>query len=78
MSFLNHTQNPVFEFHISREMRDFYHVDENLFAQTGNVIFANFFAVRGLADKMNKKRDLDPVPGKNNKSGSVKCNGTRR
>lgn len=48
----------VMEFHISRQAREYYDFDENLFSLTGNVILPNFLAVRVFAKKMNDKRDL--------------------
>jgi len=75
MILLNESVKPVFEFHISREMRDFYQLDESLFAQNGNVVFANLFAVRTLANKMNKKHDLSLFPEKAIKSGQLNAMG---
>ena len=48
----------LYEFHISREVREFYDIEETLFAQSGNVIFVNFYLARLLADKLNKKQNL--------------------
>ncbi len=53
---------PVFEFHISRQSRDFYKFDEALFSINGNVIFANFRAAREFAYQMNAKKDLLRFP----------------
>jgi hypothetical protein len=39
------------EFHVSRQGRDRYNFDLSLFSLTGNVIFANFHAVRTFAQK---------------------------
>jgi len=75
MILLNESVKPVFEFHISREMRDFYQLDESLFAQNGNVVFANFFAVRTLANKMNKIHDLTLFPEKTIKSSQLNAMG---
>ncbi len=75
MSFINASRFPVYEFHISREMRDFYQLDESIFAQNGNVIFANFFTVRALAAKMNKKKDLALFPETAIKSGQLNAMG---
>ncbi len=52
----------VFEFHISKNARDFYQFDEMLFAFDGNVIFANFRAARDFAQKINNRRDLIKYP----------------
>ncbi|GGH10213.1 alpha-amylase family glycosyl hydrolase [Silvibacterium dinghuense] len=50
------------EFHISREARQKYDVDETLFSYTGNVVFANLAASRELAAKVNKVRGADLAP----------------
>jgi glycosidase len=65
----------IFEFHISRETRNLYQFDEALFAQTGNVIFIDFYRVRIFADKMNKRRDLISSPEKAIKAGSLNAMG---
>ncbi len=65
----------IFEFHISREARNLYKFDETLFAQTGNVIFIDFYRVRIFADKMNKRRDLVSSPEKAIKAGSLNAMG---
>jgi len=66
---------PLFEFHISKQVRDFYQFDGTLFAQTGNVIFINFYMVRVFADKMNRKRDLISFPEKAIKAGPLNAMG---
>ena len=55
---MSNTNTVVMEFHVAREARARYQVDEVLFSLTGNVIFANFHAVRVFAQKMNDQRDL--------------------
>ena len=50
------------EFHISKTSRNLYQVDDILFAQRGNIIFANFNAARILAQKINSRRDLNLYP----------------
>ena len=50
---------PTFEFHVSRRARDYYGFDEALFSFNGNVIFANFYAARTFAQKINEKRSPD-------------------
>ncbi len=52
------------EFHLSRDARDKYNFDEKLFSLSGNMIFANFHAVRQFVQKMNDKRDLINFPEK--------------
>ncbi len=51
-----------FEFHISKKSRDKYQFDKTLFALTGNVVFADFKAVRLFAEKMNALRDTQAHP----------------
>ncbi len=63
------------EFHISRQARDRYQFDQNLFSFNGNVIFANFHAARQFAQKMNAFRDLINYPEKAVKAGQVNALG---
>ena len=63
------------EFHISRDARDKYQFDESLFALSGNVIFANFHAVRRFAQKMNDKRDLINFPEQAVRAGQINAMG---
>jgi len=63
------------EFLISKKSRDFYTFDEILFSISGNVIFANFHAVRQFVQKMNQKRDLIRYPEKAVKAGDVNAMG---
>ena len=65
----------IFEFHISREARNLYNFDKSLFAQTGNVIFIDFYRVRIFADKMNKRRDLVASPERAIKASSLNAMG---
>ena len=46
------------EFHVSRQARDQYGFDQSLFSLSGNVLFADFRAVRVFAQKINDKRDV--------------------
>ncbi len=52
----------MFEFHISRQVRDKYQFEEALFSITGNVILADFFMARRFADKMNQVRQAALYP----------------
>ena len=52
----------MFEFHISRQVRDKYQFEEALFSITGNVILADFFMTRRFADKMNQVRQAAIYP----------------
>lgn len=53
---------PVMDFHISRAARAKYGVDESLFSLRGTVVFANFYAARVLAQKINAARDIARNP----------------
>ncbi|MCF8413183.1 MAG: hypothetical protein K9G44_07215, partial [Melioribacteraceae bacterium] len=46
-----------FEFHVAKEVRKKYEFDEEIFSLNGNVLFANFSAVRVFVNKINNKRD---------------------
>jgi len=46
--------NPLMEFHISREIREKIAFDELLFASSGNIIFAHFKEVREFTKKVNE------------------------
>jgi glycosidase len=65
------------EFHIARAVRDSCAFDDALFSTTGNVVFANFLAVRTFAQAMNDRLDLfrHPesawVPGQLNAMGLI-------
>lgn len=47
---------PKYEFHIARQIREKYDFEEELFSITGNVILADFRAVRNFTEKINRKR----------------------
>ncbi len=66
---------PVFEFHIARTVRDYYGFDQAIFAQNGNVIFANIYAVRLFADKMNQHRNLAQYPERVIRTGQLNAMG---
>ncbi|UCF65916.1 MAG: alpha-amylase [bacterium] len=63
------------EFHISRSARITYQFDESLFESSGNVVFANFHAVRLFAQKMNQKRDVIQFPEKAIRAGQLNAMG---
>ena len=65
----------VMEFHVSRQARDRYQLDEALFALSGNVIFASFHAARAFAQKINQKRDLINFPEQAVKAGELNAMG---
>lgn len=66
---------PRFEFHISRKARQRYQFDEGLYSLTGNVIFADYRAVRALADKMNLARDARRNPDQAVRAGQLNAMG---
>ena len=49
---------PKYEFHISKEVRGKYNFDKGLFEINGNVILADFYAVRLFVQKINSKREV--------------------
>ncbi|MBU0700745.1 hypothetical protein KKE26_05575, partial [bacterium] len=58
-----HVSIPLhFEFHISKESRNKYQFDDALFGLTGNVVFADFKAVRLFVGKINAHKDLQAYP----------------
>ena len=58
---MNHNTNQFNgkNFHIRRALREKYQVDDTFFSLRGNVVFANFYAARLLAQKINAARDAD-------------------
>jgi glycosidase len=65
----------MYEFHISKVVRDRYQFEQSLFSTNGNVIFANFHAVRLFAQKMNQHQDLVRFPERAVKAGQVNAMG---
>jgi glycosidase len=63
------------EFHVSAASRDHYGFDESLFAVTGNVVFADFQAVREFAQAMNRRRDLVHHPERAVRAGDLNAMG---
>jgi glycosidase len=49
--------NLKFEFHIAKSIRKKYHLNDELFSITGNVIFADFNMVRNFVYEVNKHRE---------------------
>ncbi len=68
-------KKPVFEFHIARSVRDYYGFPHTLYAQSGNVVFPNVYAVRLFAEKMNQHRDLVRYPEQVIKTGQLNAMG---
>ncbi len=63
------------EFHVSRQARDRYQFDESLFSLSGNVVFANLYAARLFAQRMNEQRDLISFPEQAVKAGQINAMG---
>lgn len=49
-------RSPVYEFHIAKEIRKKYEIEDSLFTINGNVILANFSDVRKVVQRINSKR----------------------
>lgn len=65
----------LYEFHINRHARMYYHVDEALFESTGNVVFPNFRAVHQLAYSINSQRGVLHEPAKQVRAGALNAFG---
>ncbi|MCX6054697.1 MAG: alpha-amylase family glycosyl hydrolase [Chloroflexi bacterium] len=63
------------EFHITRRAREKYKFDQTLFSYNGNVIFANFHAVRLFAQKINEQKDLVSFPEDSIKASQLNAMG---
>lgn len=61
----------MFEFHISKEIRKKYQLDQSFFSTDGNVIFADFIAVRQFVHRVNQQRlpEQHIYPGEVNAAG---------
>jgi hypothetical protein len=70
-----HQSKNYMEFHISRQARDKYGFDLLIYSMNGNVIFADFYAARIFAQKMNEKRDLIRFPERAIRSGQINAMG---
>lgn len=53
----NCNKSVTFEFHIAKEVRKKYEIDETLFTINGNVVLANFADVRKFVQRLNAKRE---------------------
>ncbi len=63
------------EFHVSRSSRSRFQVNQALFSLSGNVVLADFQAVRILAQQMNDARDLARFPEKMVRAGALNAMG---
>jgi len=64
-----------YEFHISKNVREKFKFDEILFSLSGNVIFADYFAVRLFVKKINDNLDLVNYPEQAVKAGQINALG---
>ncbi len=69
------TQTLAREFHVSRTSRSRFQFNQSLFSITGNVILADFQAVRLFTQKLNEKRDTARFPEKAVQAGSLNAMG---
>jgi glycosidase len=63
------------EFHVSRQARERYGLEEALFSLTGNVVFADFRAAREFAHRMNLRRDAARFPERAVSAGHLNAMG---
>ena len=56
---------------ISKQARDKYDFDKNLFSQTGDALFANFHAVRSFSEKINSNRNVVEFPERSVSAGDI-------
>jgi glycosidase len=63
------------EFHISKQSRDKYQFDDELFSFSGNVIFGSFHNARVFAQKLNEKKDLVSYPEEAARAGQIHAMG---
>ena len=63
------------EFHISRQAREKFHFDDTLFALDGNILFADLYAVRLFANKINEQRNLKEFPEQAARAGQINALG---
>ncbi len=61
----------MFEFHISRQCRERYDFDLNLFQLNGNVILTEFSKVKEFARKLNQQRKIPIKPSELNAMGLI-------
>jgi len=66
---------PSYNFHISRDARELYGIDDELFELNGNLILASFNEAKRLAHKMNEKRDLVRFPEQAVRAGQINAMG---
>ncbi len=75
MGTMSDHQSRQMEFHISRQARERYGLDETLFALRGGVVLANFHAARVFAQRLNARRDLARFPERAVRAGQINAMG---
>ena len=68
-------KSPVFEFHVSENVRNLCGFDEVLFASSGNVIFTSLAQVRIFAQKYNEAVDKKKISGDKIGAGALNAMG---
>lgn len=63
------------EFHIAKRVREKYGFDAELFSYNGNVVLADFHAVRRFTEKLNRQRDLIHHPEQTVRAGEINALG---
>ncbi len=66
---------PFREFHLRGDIRKQLQVEDRLFGIKGNIIFANFYAARKLAHKLNEHPELLQTPDKNARASHLNAMG---
>lgn len=64
-----------YEFHISRSAREKFKFDDTLYSLSGNVIFANYYAVHVFVKNLNDLSDLINFPERAIKAGQINAMG---
>ncbi|MBN1483159.1 MAG: alpha-amylase [Chloroflexia bacterium] len=62
-------------FHVSRQARSHYDLEETMFSPRGNIVLKSFHQSRLLAQKMNEKRDLVRFPERAVRAGQLNAMG---
>lgn len=68
-------RKPEMEFHVALDIREKCLFDDKLFSSSGNVVFANFYATRLFASKLNAELDISVHPEKAIKAGQLNAMG---
>ena len=66
---------PLLEFRLSKEGRDRYDFEGNLYSIEGNIVLSDFYIIQLLAEKMNEGRDLFARPERAVRAGRLNAVG---